>query len=400
MDTVTQPLKPADQKNNKRAKMRNLVAFWLLGLCNNCSFYVMLSAAYDILKGGLPETVVLLADILPQLIVDLAGPWFADYIPYDFRVAVCVLTATSSFLLVAFIGVRVVSVALTGVALAGLSTGLGEFTYLSLSSFYDKNAVSTWSSGTGASGLVSSLTYAGLTEVLAPKNALLVMLVVPALMIISYWGILVKVPVKRPILHDAKHEEKQRLLENGNTEGAKEEMKTTTRQHLTLKERLHHFKYLLKYILPLMFVYIAQYFTNQGLLELIYFRGTFLTHDSQYRWLQVLFRLGAFISRSSVNIVRVERLWIFSILEWCVLVLVFTEVYFTYMPSIAIVFVIVLLEGLVAGSAYVNTFYQIRVKESPKYKEFAMGTTILALTIGTSLAGVLAVPVHNALCQQ
>lgn len=31
-------------------KIRNLVAFWILGLCNNYGYVVMLSAAHDILK--------------------------------------------------------------------------------------------------------------------------------------------------------------------------------------------------------------------------------------------------------------------------------------------------------------------------------------------------------------
>lgn len=31
-------------------KWRNILAFWILGLCNNYGYVVMLSAAYDIIK--------------------------------------------------------------------------------------------------------------------------------------------------------------------------------------------------------------------------------------------------------------------------------------------------------------------------------------------------------------
>lgn len=31
-------------------KWRNILSFWILGLCNNYGFVVMLSAAYDIIK--------------------------------------------------------------------------------------------------------------------------------------------------------------------------------------------------------------------------------------------------------------------------------------------------------------------------------------------------------------
>lgn len=34
----------------KKSRWRNLVAFWILGLCNNYGYVVMLSAAHDILQ--------------------------------------------------------------------------------------------------------------------------------------------------------------------------------------------------------------------------------------------------------------------------------------------------------------------------------------------------------------
>nr|CAD2175692.1 unnamed protein product [Meloidogyne enterolobii] len=74
---------------------RNLLAFWLLGLCNNFGYVVMLSAAKDILEkseespidsGCVTDTkyikcstistgAVLLADILPSLTIKLIAPF-------------------------------------------------------------------------------------------------------------------------------------------------------------------------------------------------------------------------------------------------------------------------------------------------------------------------------------
>lgn len=39
--------------------------------------------------------------------------------------------------------------ALTGVAMTSFASGLGEPTFLAMSAYYDKNVISTWSSGTG-----------------------------------------------------------------------------------------------------------------------------------------------------------------------------------------------------------------------------------------------------------
>jgi hypothetical protein len=49
--------------------------------------------------------------------------------------------------------------------------------------FAFRNVISTWSSGTGAAGILGASSYAGLTSVgLTASNSLLVMLVVPVVM--------------------------------------------------------------------------------------------------------------------------------------------------------------------------------------------------------------------------
>lgn len=43
-----------------REKTRNLVAYWLLGLCNNYAYVIMLSAAHDILSEDFQGNVKLI----------------------------------------------------------------------------------------------------------------------------------------------------------------------------------------------------------------------------------------------------------------------------------------------------------------------------------------------------
>lgn len=51
--------------------------------------------------------------------------------------------------------------------------------------------------------------------------------------------------------------------------------------------------------------------------ELVYFDNIWLTHSEQYRWYQVLYQLGVFVSRTSVNLFPIEKIWILSILQVC-----------------------------------------------------------------------------------
>lgn len=43
------PNDPQPEQQNKWAKIRPLVAYWILGLCNNYGYVVMLTAAADII---------------------------------------------------------------------------------------------------------------------------------------------------------------------------------------------------------------------------------------------------------------------------------------------------------------------------------------------------------------
>jgi battenin len=73
-----------------------------------------------------------------------------------------------------------------GVACASISAGFGEITMLQLTSFYPKYTVTAWSSGTGAAGLLGSLSYTALTSLLKvkPRTAILILLFIPVLQIV------------------------------------------------------------------------------------------------------------------------------------------------------------------------------------------------------------------------
>jgi len=92
---------------------------------------------------------------------------------------------------------------------------------------------------------------------------------------------------------------------------------------------------------------------------LVYFEDIFLDKDSQYRWLNVDYQIGVFISRSSVNVFQLDKIWLMSVFQLVNVVYFLTEVIWWYTPSIWIVFAIVLWEGLLGGDPvrYYQSFY-------------------------------------------
>ncbi|XP_074552262.1 battenin [Halichoeres trimaculatus] len=432
-DSVTTDPVQRPDNHGRSAGWRNWSGFWLLGLCNNFAYVVMLSAAHDILKkqesenatvtasvtltvgGGnssnssrydcnpVSTAAVLLADILPTLVIKLLAPFFIHKMPYGFRVLFCATMAAMSFLLVSFSSA--VWMSILGVIFASSSSGLGELSFLSLTVFFSRDVLAGWGSGTGGAGVAGALLYSGLTQLgLSPRITLLIMLVVPVAMLISYFFLL-DPPASLPQWRSTEteylpvsSEERQRLMDESDEEGEKSTPEDRHTGRLTFTEKLHVVKGLLKFIFPLGLVYFAEYFINQGLMELLYFPNFFLSHAEQYRWYQTLYQVGVLVSRSSLCCVKIRKLWTLSLLQVVNAVLLLFAVKYQFLPSAWVVFVIILYEGLLGGAAYVNTFYFISKETEDRQREFAMAAASVGDSLGIALAGLAAFPVHRYFC--
>ena len=113
--------------------------------------------------------------------------------------------------------------------------------------FNCRNVVSTWSSGTGAAGIVGSISYACLRSLnISDRDTLLLMLFSPVLEAFSFW-VLLRSPQRR--LTDTY--EPEELQDNLGT----------------FKLKVLYIKELLRYMVPLVSVYFCEYFINQGLVR-------------------------------------------------------------------------------------------------------------------------------------
>lgn len=284
-----------------------------------------------------------------------------------------------------------------------------------------------------------SFSYAGLRSLgVSAETSMLIMLIVPLFEGFAFWVIL-----RNPCNIPKKDSESEFKVSPDDFESNAELNVPTT---MTLGDKIRYIPELLRYMLPLSLVYLFEYFINQGLVrintyiflkatitnlkfvlfrfqfELVYFKGIWLDQGSQYRWLQVDYQIGVFISRSSVNLLKISKIWLMAVFQLINVALFLVEVATFISPSIWIVFVVVLWEGLVltfcivnsqfpnleyflsdfsllGGGAYVNTFYRMS-KEVPEHKrKFALGIVTLADAFGIALAGVIAMPTHNAFCR-
>uniref|UniRef100_A0A3Q0S689 Battenin n=1 Tax=Amphilophus citrinellus TaxID=61819 RepID=A0A3Q0S689_AMPCI len=414
----------------------NWIGFWLLGLCNNFAYVVMLSAAHDILKkqesqndtastsaslhvdfqvrnssnssiydcNPVSTSAVLLADILPTLFIKLFAPFMIHKMPYGVRVLVCAGVAALSFLLVSFSSA--VWMSLLGVIFASISSGLGELSFLSLTVFFSRKVLGGWGSGTGAAGLFGSLLYTGLIQGgLSPQLTLQIMLVVPTIVsrsFVRYLCTCANVQIFFLCMHLNCYLCSYFFIYRAQTVGPFiifRLLQDQTTGPLSFKERIHVIRGLLmRFMIPLGIVYFAEYFINQGLMELLFFHNFYLSHAAQYRWYQTLYQLGVLISRSSLCCLKIRKLWVLSVLQVVNAVFLCFAVRYQFLPSAWVVFAIILYEGLLGGAAYVNTFHFISKEAEDRHREFAMAAASVGDSVGIALAGLAGFFVHSYFC--
>ncbi|KAL9044990.1 MAG: hypothetical protein Q9214_001914 [Letrouitia sp. 1 TL-2023] len=184
---------------------RVFAAFWLFGLINNVLYVIILSAALDLVGPNVPKSVVLLADVMPSFLVKLCAPYFIHVVPYPLRVTLFVLISTWGMLFIAltppYTDGDTITTKMAGVILASLSSGAGELSFLGLTHYYGPSSLAAWGSGTGGAGLVGAGAYAVATTSigLSANTSLLASAFLPVVMLISFFIILPREPLKRKI---------------------------------------------------------------------------------------------------------------------------------------------------------------------------------------------------------
>ncbi|KAL8279937.1 hypothetical protein RQP46_007787 [Phenoliferia psychrophenolica] len=325
--------------------------------------------------------VILLCNIAPALCVKIGWPYLMKgRVRYGRRILSC--SALS------FFGIIVVAVSpslfyrLVGIAIASFSSGLGEMTYLQLATVYGALdhldlggiAIGWFASGTGAAGLVG----AGLWWLLRGLGIL------PLGMASTYFFLLPSLETFANVfqaydsipvfdIQDENEEEEPEVVPAAFLSGI----------HLTRREKLQLAKPLVvRYMLPLFFVYLAEYIINTGVAPTLLFPVpspadspvlAMIIHSLRdyYPLWQLVYQTFVFFSRSSLSIFRLPPLPralipLPTLVQLTLLVLTTFEAYTNFLSTAFgeagatwVVAGFIALEGLSGGLAYVNVFYRL-----------------------------------------
>ncbi|KAF2678657.1 batten's disease protein Cln3 [Lentithecium fluviatile CBS 122367] len=411
------------------ADPRVCAAFWLFGLINNVLYVIILSSALDLVGPNVPKGVVLLADVIPSFLTKLISPYFIHKIPYNIRILIFVALSACGMVIIALTpqlqDARSIGIKMFGVILASLSSGGGELSFLGLTHYYGHFALASWGSGTGGAGLIGAGAYAIFTTTLqiSPRNSLLAFSFLPVIMLMSFFVILPKGPLRASSSKYAEYEAIEGDESDENIEpSAENEGLLSSSMHSvsgrsftsvnskTVKSSFKGFKANLRrarglffpYMLPLLLVYIAEYTINQGVAPTLLFplaSSPFEEYRSFYSTYNAIYQVGVFISRSSTPFIRIHHLYFPSFLQVANLVLLTSHAMFDFIPSFYLVCIIIFWEGLLGGLVYVSTFAEIHDNVPKEDKEFSLGATSVSDSGGICIAGFVSMAFEVWLCR-
>lgn len=424
----------------KRTSYRLNTAFFLFGLLNNALYVVILTAALELLPQGVPTGLVSFANIFPALIAKAVWPYLLrGRVRYTRRVWSCAALSFVGMLLVSFF--PALTMRLLGISLASFSSGLGELTFLQLSTRYAPkhrsgtlaasaaasagietnfagDAVGWFASGTGAAGLVGAAAW-WVVRPLGVQTGMAILSILPGFMVLAYLAVLPSIqqlldanparaqyapistsdeaasPTGEQLQYD--NEDEAAPLNGAEADAGMSGPKDgdgegDVKVRLSFAEKMTLLRpMLLRYILPLVTVYFAEYTINQGVAPtLIYPLPTSSSHPllalvvkkltDYYPLYQLVYQTFVFLSRSSISIFKLPAiprhlLWLPAVLQTGLLVLLASEsLYAWFRQSIAspLVIVLICIEGLAGGAAYVSVFYSIGVDEQSDSNPIAL----------------------------
>ncbi|OSX56866.1 hypothetical protein POSPLADRAFT_1158655, partial [Postia placenta MAD-698-R-SB12] len=424
------------------------LSFFLFGLINNVLYVIILSAALDLVPPSTPKGIIAFCNITPSLIAKFGWPYILKgRIRYGRRLVVCSAMTVSGVIVVA--AFESLYMRLLGITFASFSSGLGELTFLQLSTRYRPpsiagHSVGYFASGTGAAGLVGALLWWEL-RALGVRTGVGLSSMLPLVIPATYFLLLPRPAAFNeadiPSVGDeaAVPAVPYIALPTGDGEEAEadeplhalpEAGDTKNGVALSAGDKWRLVKPLLpKYMLPLFCVYLFEYTINQGIAPtLIYpvpspdehWLMSKIIHSIRdyYPLWQLVYQTTVFLSRSTISLglpaLPARLLPLPALVQAAVLGTLALESAAGILggaregASFALVFALIAVEGICGGLAYVNVYHRVNQEQASlgvdaerakQEREFKIGAVGLADGTGILLASLVSMPTEVGLCR-
>ncbi|XP_063400661.1 battenin-like [Mytilus trossulus] len=378
--------------------LRNWIGFFLLGSINNLPYVIVTSAANTIADSFDQRNnvgVVFFANVALSVIVKSVNGFLLLKVSYGLRIV-----ANAILMLIGLFGVAFAFdfwFAIVCIVFVGASAAFGENVALGYLRLFPSKFVNAWSSGTGMAGVLGSTIYiifgcavgAGGDNTAKLKNltkyAFLLTSPVVVVYLIAYFWIIKIPPESENLTKDDSdiQKEKQRLLdsEDGELDEISESVEPV--EESALKRILRCFKLVMWVSLNLAAVYMFEY-VAQGSAAKVRPKSEYNKGCPElYASLSLCYQAGVFVSRSSVQLFKIKRIEVLSVLQLINMIVWLTDVHTKFIP-VYLLPAYMIYVGLLGGASYVNIFYLLL--NDDKYptndRELCINIAALFITVG------------------
>ena len=415
--------------------------FFGLGLVNNAGYVIMIAGAKDLDSSMVG--LIFLCSVFPSGCVKATGPYWYHLLSYRRRVILCSMMMAMSFVVVGIGRTHeITALELLGVSLGSAQSGMGEASFLALSSFFtpSSTALNGWSSGTGAAGIFGYAWVVFFSMGLQLDFSMTLYIATCCLPIAFYiiFAFVLRSPrpeENRVLSSSVRSNSKTwgdddqavmgisqspMLMTPGDGEGGgygsddiprnnrnsssdtkevEEARMTETTSSLTSAQRFQLTLRLWPYMVPLALVYFAEYAMQSGTWAAMGFPiGSEAARKEFYQFSNWTYQAGVLIARSSGALWTPTRgkLWFMPALQCVFLAFSVANAYYMWWYDWSIL-LLCFLVGLQGGLCYIGVYSLIAIEVAPELKEFSLAAASLADSFGIVLADVSGILIQKAL---
>ncbi|XP_070199541.1 battenin-like isoform X2 [Littorina saxatilis] len=382
---------------------RNWVALFLMGAINNLPYVIVNSASNTLADSFGQKNLVGLvfgANVALSVFVKGLNTFFLLSVPFAVRYVV-----NGCLMLLGLFGVAYAfnfGFALACVVVVGSTAAFGENVSLGMLSRFPSHMINAWSSGTGMAGLLGGSIYVlfgctvgnGQDKREKMHNLTKYAFLMTTSVVLIYWlafFVVLRLPREEPavdVQDDHKHPSSsvnddtapllQDTLPDGSPEGSVISGKEST--WLRIKRCLRLTVYLASNLCA---VYVFEYVARGCAAKVRPASEYHVGCPELYAAIQLCYQAGVFVSRSSVQLVKIRRVEVMTGLQFINMILWVADVQFKVIPVYLLPALMVCV-GLLGGASYVNIFYMLLHDDRypARDRELCINITAMYITLG------------------
>lgn len=440
------------------------LAFCILGTINNLSYVMVLSAAQSLAKQFNSENligVIQWANVGVGIFIKMLNTWYLLHWDYRIRMLICTALSTAGLVALALSVWINFWFSIFGIALIGCFSSLGESVLLGYLKLFNPLLAGAWGNGTGWAGVGGTALYLLLHSVIGMNNQLIFLILLPTNLVYYYafyylyrrtnlqthtrtGAEALSYQQDDPVTSDnssndvtngntlriTSYAHKNAVLErtdsfmsedsdiaaelhsernsiNHDNNNGLQSQSIVIYRETRRQQSFRVMKRVLNYSLQLAAVYFFEYAASVGFGSKATDRAkangsSDWAQDNAYELISFCYQFGVLISRSSISIIKIRRVWILTTLQGANFILWWLHAEYLFLP-LWFQFIHMIFIGLLGGAMYINIFFLLNTETvseggvSIADRELAVNIVSLWVNFGIVASSVFEIAIFNTI---